>query len=210
MKMLSLGLLIVFAVSSVFAQGLVLKDKSVLELNMGMWGGSRASRTVGINGVDVSANTGSCVGNIVYAYGLREDVAVTLSAGLLTAGASSNFGTQGVDQRSSSIIPILIGIRYYVPSPEEGAKVRPFLSLGIGSFLGFEAGNTFGELMVQQARSENAFGGRLGAGIDFYLSNHFKLVANAGYNLMTDFSSSIAGRSNYNGGDFSIGAGFAF
>ena len=158
MKALSLGLSIVFAVSSVFAQGLVLKDKSVLELNMGMWGGSRASSTIGVNGVDVSANTGSFVGNIVYAYGLREDVAVTLSAGLLTAGASSSFDAQGVHQRSSSIIPILIGIRYYVSSPGEGAKVRPFLSFGVGSFLGFEAGNTFGGLMVQQAQSENAFG----------------------------------------------------
>jgi hypothetical protein len=64
--------------------------------------------------------------------------------------------------------------------------------------------------VVQETHTENAFGGRIGAGIDFYLSNYFKFVANAGYNLMTDFSSPVAGRMNYNGGDFSIGAGFAF
>ncbi len=207
---LSIVLVFTAAGSSLFAQDLALKDRSVLELNMGMWGGTRASNTIGISGVDVSANTGSFVGSILYAYGIREDMAVTLSAGMLTAGASTNIGGFGVSNQSSSVFPLLLGIRYYIPSPESGARVRPFLSAAVGSYMGFEAGSSVGILVVQQSHTENAFGGRLGAGVDLYVSNHFKFVANAGYNLMADYSSPIGGRSNYNGGDFSLGAGFAF
>lgn len=196
--------------STAWAQDFVLKDRSVLEINMGMWGGSEASNTIGVGGIQSTANTSSFVGNIVYAYGLRENVAVTLSAGILTAGASANVGVLGVSQQSGTVVPILLGMRYYVPSPEPDARVRPFLSLGIGTYLGMEQSNSVGLTLVQESHTESAFGSRIGAGIDFYISNYFKFVANAGYNVMTDFSSPVTGRRNYNGGDFSVGAGYAF
>lgn len=196
--------------STAFAQDLVLKGRSVFELNFGMWGGSKVSNTIGVSGVQSTANAGSFVGSLVYGYGLREDIAVTLSAGILSAGASANVGTLGVSEQTAAVVPVLLGMRYYVPYPEPGAKVRPFLSIGVGTYIGSESGSSVGMTVVQETHTENAFGGRIGAGIDFYLSNYFKFVANAGYNLMTDFSSPVAGRMNYNGGDFSIGAGFAF
>lgn len=214
MKTSSCGLIVILfvlvAVSPVLGQDLVLKDRSVLEINMGMWGGSKVSNTIGVSGIQSTANASSFVGSILYAYGLRENAAVTLSAGVLTAGASANVGILGVSQESGTVIPILIGMRYYVPFPEPAAKVRPFLSLGIGTYLGFEQNSSVGLTVVQESHSESAFGGRIGAGIDFYVSNYFKFVANAGYNLMSDFSSPVTGRSNFNGGDFSLGVGYAF
>lgn len=205
-----LATLIFFCASSALAQGFSMKDRSVLEINLGMWGGSKVSNTIGLTGIQSTANTSSFVGNLVYAYGLRENMAVTLSAGVLTAGASADVGVLGVSQQSGIVIPVLIGMRYYVPYPESGAKVRPFLSLGVGTYLGFEQSNSVGLTLVQESRSESTFGGRVGAGIDFYISSYFKFVANAGYNVMTDFSSPVTGRSNYNGGDFSLGVGYAF
>jgi Outer membrane protein beta-barrel domain len=196
--------------SSSLAQDLTLKDRSVIELNMGFWGGSSVSNTIGVSGIRANANTSSFVGSFLYAYGLREELAVTLSVGMLSAGASANIGTLGVSQQAGTVVPLLLGMRYYVPSPEAGAKVRPFLSFGIGSYFGMESNNSVGLTLVQESHSETAFGGRIGAGIDFYVGNYFKFVVNAGYNLMTDFSAPVTGRTNYNGGDFSIGAGFAF
>lgn len=196
--------------SSTYAQGLSLKDRSTLEVNIGVWGGSNVSSTIGVGGVQSTANTSSFVGNFVYAYSLRENLAVTLSAGVLSAGASVNAGILGASQEAGTVIPLLIGVRYYVPSPEHGEKVRPFLSLGVGTYLGFEASSSVGLTVVQETQSESAFGSRIGAGIDFYVSDSFKFVANAGYNIMTDFSAPVTGRTNFNGGDFSVGAGFVF
>ena len=205
------GIAIFLCLSSAsFAQGLSLKDRSVLELNLGIWGGANVSNTIGVSGIQSNANTSSFVGSLLYAYGIREDMSVTLSAGVLAAGASANIGLLGVSQESGSVVPLLLGVRYYVPSPEERAKVRPFVSLGVGTYLGFESSNSVGFTVVQESHTESAFGGRIGAGIDFYLNNNFKFVANAGYNVMSDFSSPITGRLNFNGGDFSIGAGYAF
>lgn len=205
-----LSALIIFSGSSVFAQEFSLKNRSVLEINMGMWGGSKVSNTIGISGIRSTADASSFVGNVVYAYGLRENAAVTLSAGVLTAGASVNVGVPGVSQESGTVIPVLIGMRYYVPYPEPEAKVRPFLSLGVGTYLGYEQSTSVSLTVVQESHSESAFGGRVGAGVDFYVSDYFKLVANAGYNVMSDFSSPVTGRSNFNGGDFSVGVGYAF
>lgn len=196
--------------ASAFGQGLSLKDRSVLELDIGMWaGGSKVSNTIGVGGVQSTASSSSFVGSILYAYGIRENVAITLSAGILTAGASVNVGYQNTSQEAGTVMPVLLGVRYYVPSPEQGERVRPFLSLSVGTYLGFEASNTVGLTLVQETHSESAFGSRIGAGADFYIGNSFKFVVNAGYNGMTDFSSAITGRRNFSGGDFSVGVGVA-
>jgi opacity protein-like surface antigen len=79
--------------------------------------------------------------------------------------------------------------------------------LAAGPFIGSEVNNT---ILSQESRTETAFGGRLGAGIDFFLSDHFKAGANAGYNMMSDFSAPVGARSNYSGADFSCGIGYIF
>lgn len=199
-----------FAVSAALSQEFSLRNRSVIEVNLGIWGGSKVSNTIGIGGVQSTADVSSFVGSVVYAYGMREYLAVTLSAGVLGAGASANVGVLGVSQQSGVVIPVLLGLRYYVPSPEPDEKVRPFLSLGVGTYIGSQSSSSVGLNVVQENRTETAFGGRIGAGIDFYLSNSLKLVAGAGYNLMSDFSAPVTGRMNFNGGDFSLGAGYAF
>jgi hypothetical protein len=196
--------------SAVRAQGLSLKDRSVLELNMGIWGGSRVSNTVGPSSIMSNANTSSFVGNILYAYGVREEVAVTLSIGMLTAGANSNVGMYGVQQQAAMVMQVLLGARYYVPNPEDGTKVRPFISLSIGPYIGMESSSSAGMTVIQESQTESAFGGRIGIGLDLFTGYHFKFVANASYDLMTDFSVPISARDNFDGGDFSLGVGYAF
>jgi opacity protein-like surface antigen len=203
----SLILLFITIASVSTAQDLSLKGRSAIELNLGFWGGSNASNTIAVTGIQSEAKTSGFAGGLGYSYWLRENLSLTMTVNLLTAQASSTVSTSIVTQQASAVIPLLLGIRFYVPYPESDANVRPFLSAAIGTYFGSEAKNT---TLSQQAHTETTFGGRLGAGIDFFLGDHFKLDANVGYHQMADFETAIGARKNYNGADFSLGAGYIF
>jgi opacity protein-like surface antigen len=98
-------------------------------------------------------------------------------------------------------------VKYYLFNPGPEDAVRPFASAAIGPYIGSETNST---MMSQEAHSETAFGGRLGVGLDFLLGENFKLGVNARYNLMSDFSTPVGARSNYDGADGSIGLGYIF
>jgi hypothetical protein len=98
-------------------------------------------------------------------------------------------------------------MRYFLPQPEPEDRVRPYLSLGIGSYVGSEAENT---LLSQSAHSESVIGGRAGVGLDAFLGSWFKLGATVGYNVMSDFKVPVGARNNFNGYDMSVGFGFVF
>ena len=198
---------LLFSVSaSAYSQDILLKRRSGLELNIGIWAGG-ASTTVSPGGVSTEANIGAFAGGLLFSHWIKENLSVTIGAGLLAAKASSSVSITSVEQQASSVTALLLGVRFYLPDPEPDAGVRPFLSAAVGPYIGSEAKST---LFSQGAYTETSFGGRLGGGIDFILSDHFKLGANAGYNLMSDFSNPVGGRNNYNGGDFSIGIGYMF
>jgi hypothetical protein len=200
--------LFLFAANSIsLAQDLSLKGASALELNIGMWAGAKSSTTVAVGGIRSEAKANGFNASLLYTHWLREYLSLTLSAGFLAGEASSTSGMFGFNQQASAVVPFLLGLRYYLPKPGPDDAVRPFLSAAIGMYVGMEAKNT---VLVQEARSEAVLGGRVGGGIDFLLGNHFKLGANIGYNLASDFSTPIGARTNSNGADFSFGFGYIF
>jgi hypothetical protein len=184
-----------------------LKGRSTIELSTGLWHESRVGNEISSAGITSTAKTSGFSGGLSYGYWIQENLSVGLSVGVLAGEATSSLSRLGVSQRSSAVIPILLGIRYYIPESSIGSPVRPFLSVGVGPFVGVEAKN---ELYLQQAHSETALGTKLGGGIDFLLGQLFKLGANVGYNLMTDFSTPIGARENYNGPEFSLSVGIMF
>jgi outer membrane protein W len=204
-----LPLLAALAVTSFpsHAQDLQMEGSSCVELNVGLWSASKASNVVSISGVQTEAKTGAFVGGISFSHLLQEYLSVTLSAGLLAGKASSSVNVLSVTQHVSSVVPVLLGVRYYAFESAAAGEVRPYLSAAVGPYIGSEVNNT---LLAQETRTETAFGGRLGAGIDFFVSNHVKLGADAGYHLMTDFDAPVGARSNYNGGNFTLGVGYMF
>jgi len=206
-KALSLALLLMTASLTVTAQEIALKGRSAIELSIGLWGGVEASNAVSATGIQSEAKTNGFIGGLGYSYWLREYLSLTVTAGLLSAEASSTVSAFNVTEQSSAVIPLLLGIRFYIPNPEPGENIRPFLSAAIGTYFGAEAKNT---VLTQEARTETAFGGRIGGGVDFLLGNHFKLNVQTGYNLMSDFKTPIGARKNFNGADFSLGAGYIF
>lgn len=202
-------LFVILSTNSSYAQSqdLAMKGRSGLELNFGLWSGARSSTSVGTAGVGVEVKNSAFVGGILFTHWVQEYLSVTLSAGLLAGKASSTVNILSVNQQVSSVFPVLLGVRYYVLGSAAEGEVRPFLSGAVGPYTGSEVNNT---ILAQEARTETAFGGRFGAGIDFLVGNHFKLGANGGYNIMSDFSTPVGGRNNYDGGDFSIGIGYVF
>jgi outer membrane protein W len=202
-------LLVISAFVSTYAQSQdpAMKGRSGLELNFGLWSGSNASTSVGMHGVGVEIKNNAFFGGILFTHWVQEYLSVTLSAGLLAGKASSTVSLLSVTQQVSWVVPVLLGVRYYFLGSTAEGEVRPHLSVAVGPYTGSEVNST---VLVQEARTETAFGWRLGAGIDFLVSDHFKLGADAGYNMMSDFSTSIGARNNYNGADFSIGIGYVF
>ena len=195
------------------AQELAFKGSHAIEISLGMWGGGKTSNYISTLGVRSEAGTNGFSGSIGYAYWLREHLAVTVNAGVLSAKTSSTVIYTGirtvfdVSDKTSAVMPILLGLRFYVPAPEAGENIRPFIALGVGSFVGVDSSNA---ALSQEARTEAGIGGRAGAGIDFFLGNHFKLGASVGYNMMADFADPIGARTNYNGGEFSLVFGVIF
>ena len=189
------------------AQPYTMKGRSCIELNLGLWHESKAGNESGISGMISIAKTNGFIGGLSYNYWLQEYLSVTIAAGVLAAEATSSMTLRGMSQQASSVIPILLGVRYYVPKPSTDDQARPFLAVAVGPFMGFEAENS---LSRQGTRSETSLGLRLGGGIDILVSQDFKLGANVGYSLMTDYSTPIGARRNYNGPDFSLGFGIIF
>jgi outer membrane protein W len=197
----------VVSCSAVLAGSNSLKGRSAIDLNIGLWHESKVGNEISVAGITSTARTNGFSGGLSFGYWIEENLSVGLSVGVLSGEATSSITRLGSSQRSSTVIPILLGIKYYILESSVGSPVKPFLSIGVGSYLGFEAKN---ELFSQQAHTETVVGTRLGGGVDFLLGHLFKLGANAGYNLMTDFSTPVGARTNYNGPDFSLSFGIMF
>jgi hypothetical protein len=190
-----------------FAQVSPLKNRSALEVNIGFWGGAGAANTISFAGIRSEAKTNGFSGGMLYSYWMQENLSFTIGAGLLAGEASSSVGLQGIVQRSSIVIPLLIGLKYNFLNHVPDDVVRPFLSAAVGPYIGMEAKST---VLSQEAFTETAIGGHIGAGADFFLGRHFKLGVNMGYNLISDFGNPVGARKNYSGAEFSLGPGYIF
>jgi hypothetical protein len=203
----SLCLVLAAMTSLVFGQPGPLKGSSSFEVNIGLWNEAQAGQQLSVNGIKQSARASGFVGGLGYSYWMREFLAVTFDASMLSGEASSTISVLNIQHRTNSVVSVLIGMRYYLPEPEPEDRVRPFVALGIGSYIGSEAENS---IFVQSAHSESVIGGRLGVGIDALLGSWFKLNATVAYNLMADFRTPVGARSSFNGYDMSFGFGFVF
>ncbi|MEK6570263.1 MAG: hypothetical protein AABZ61_02770, partial [Bacteroidota bacterium] len=171
-----------------------LKGRSSIELNIGFWHESKVGNEISRTGILSTARSSGFIGGLSFSYWLQEELSLSASIGLLSGEATSSVTLLGVSQRTSSVVPVLLGVRYYLPESSYGTPVRPFLAAAVGPILGVESKNDF---FSQESRSETALGARLGGGIDFLLGQYFKLGTTVGYNLMTDFSSPVGARKNF-------------
>jgi hypothetical protein len=203
----SVGLVLAAMTSIMFGQPGPLKGSSSFEVNIGLWNEAQVGQQLSVSGIKQSAKASGFVGGVGYSYWMREYFAVTFDVSMLSGEASSTITLSNIQQRASSVVSVLIGMRYFLPQPEPEDRVRPFVAAGIGSYIGSEAENS---LFYQSAHSESVLGGRVGVGLDALLGSWFKLNATVAYNLMADFKTPVGARNNFNGYDMSFGFGFLF
>ena len=201
--------LLTFASSLLQSQTITLRGSSAIELDLGFWNNVNAGQQLNVLGVKQDAKMSGFVGGLTYCYWMRENMVVTVAGSLLSSEASTTVTVYPivVRQNATALFSFLMGMRYFIPEPAPEDMVRPYLAIGIGSFMGFEASNS---LIAQSAHSESTFGGRAGIGLDAYLGKSVKLGVNAGYNAMSDFRSAVGARNNFNGFDISVGIAFLF
>lgn len=198
-----------------------LEKRSRIELRMGAWkqsGESRQGTFVTPYLLETSVESNVPVIALSYGYWLQENLFVNFTLAVLAGQATARAGlgtsaqawSLGVSQHAVGVLPILLGMRYYVPKPALETSVRPYLELAAGPCFGFEAKNEVGRQIVQQSRTMSAWGSHFGGGLDVQVGRNFMLGAYAGYNFQTDFSEPLGGRENYSGPELGVGISLLF
>lgn len=190
---------------AVGADAVSLEKRHQLGLKLGMWNQVTNTRTeIGAGGVETSVEASGMLGGIVYGHWLEEYLSLTFSVGGMALDISTNTGIPGVTTETSAIASMLMGVKYYFVKSTRESSVRPYVKGSAGSFIGSQSSEKVGTTIIIESRTEFAFGGQFGAGMDFVTGRHFMMGFGLGYNLMTDFSNSIGGSRNYSGPEFNF------
>ena len=190
---------------AVSADAISLEKRHQLGLRLGMWNQITDIRTeIGVGGVETSVESSGMLGGMTYGHWLEEHMALTFSIGGMALDISTSTGALGVTTETSAMASMLMGVKYYFAKSTLESSVRPYLKSSAGPFIGSQSSNKVGITIVNESRTEFAFGGQLGAGVDFVTGRHFMMGFGLAYNLMTDFSEPIGGSRNYSGPEFSF------
>lgn len=210
MKLAAIVVSIVLLLSSCsFAESL--EKRHQIGLRLGMWNQTTGVTTeIGVDGVSTSVEASGFLGGISYGHWLEEYLALTIDISGMAAEISTSTGIHGVKTETSVIGAVLMGVKAYFPKSTYTSSVRPFVRAAIGPYTGSQTISRVGWTITEETRSETAFGGQLGAGMDFILGRHFMTGFAASYNLISDFSQPIGGSENYSGPEFSFGFSYLF
>lgn len=174
------------------ANGLARRHR--IEVRVGAWrptGAETRSTPIRASG-EVAENI---LGGASYAYGVQENLSAMLTFSGLAAKAT-NLNVQ-------SIASILFSVRYYLPKSTLRTSFRPYLTAGVGPYIG-------NEVESSAVKTLGTLGGHVGGGLDILLSRHFMIGSEIGYDPVMSFSEPIGSRRNYSGFEFSVGISFLF
>jgi hypothetical protein len=188
-----------------------LVHRHAVALEVGVWSQTTEARVETLPaGVTTSVGGEGVLAGLSYRYWLEEVLALAISVRAHDLEIRKETDLTGTAARSAAVSSLLIGVRYYFPPSARGGAVRPCLGGDVGLFRGSQDEVITGAAVIVNSRTEQAFGGRLGLGVDFALGHHFLVGVGTGYDLMLDFGEPIAGSRNYSGPEFSFGFGYVF
>jgi hypothetical protein len=180
-----------------------LLSKHSIDLRVSFWNSSESSVSVGFHGYSVETGSGGISGEIMYNFYPNSIYSFNASVGVKSTEVKvENFSTY-----TSTVVPIMMGMRYYFMQYSTDNPFRPFAGVSIGGLIGTETGV---EILNVGTHTETAVGASAGMGSDIILGSLVKLQAEISYNLYTDFKEEIGGNKNYSGPEFSLGIGFMF
>jgi hypothetical protein len=170
----------------------------------GLWLASGNNVELTHGGIVRSEISTAFFGSAGVGYYISEDFMVGVSAGIIAAKVSVHQDTPHRSERSEVVIPVLFGVRYYSHFHSFDSTLHPYLSLSLGPFIGLVSRD---DVETEVVRSEPAFGGKIGAGIEKRIGENFVLSLNGALYLVSNYAGAIAGRRNFNGSELSIGFG---
>jgi hypothetical protein len=180
-----------------------LLSKHSIDLRVSFWNNSQSAVSVGFHGFSVETGTGGISGEIMYNYYPNSVYSFYVSAGVM----NTEVRVENLSTYTSTVIPIMMGMKYYIIDYYTDNPFRPYVSGSIGGLFGTESAV---EILNVRTHTETAVGGSAGFGTDIILGRLVKLQAEISYNLFTDFAEEIGGNKNYSGPEFSLGIGFMF
>jgi outer membrane protein W len=208
-KTIAVVLAIVTLVSAAGAQSL--EKRYQVGLKLGMWDLTADAQVDGFDpSVSASVGNDGFIGGLSFGHWLTESLALEFSVAVMQTKFGTDIGILNVSTKASSVTAVLFGARQYFPRSTFDGSLRPFASVAVGPFTGSQSETRVGLGVVSESRTERAFGAQLGGGVDFILSRHFLAGIAVGYNLMSDFSQPIGGRTNYDGPVFSMEFSYLF
>lgn len=184
-----------------------LKGKHSIGFGVGMLNQQEAT----VLAVKVKAES-NLMGNLYYNYWFTDEWALELNAGILNAEVFSGVSLLGVEQKAATVIPVLVGARYYPSFAALAENVRPFVIALVGAHMGHSSSNkvTLGVKVGSETKVQSVFGSKVGLGIEAFLSSWMRLGLMAGYNIGADFKEPVGTRENYSGFDLSLNFGIMF
>ena len=187
-----------------------LEKRHQLELRFGMWNQTNDTRTEIDGSVTVSVENNGLTGGIAYGHWLKEYLGLYIGVSFLAADVKQTVSVLQVTSETDYVTTVLFGMKYYfLPSSYE-SSIKPYVKAAVGPYFGSQSETSVSLVVVSESRSETAFGGQLGAGVDFILGQRFMAGISGGYNLHADFEEPIGGSANYSGPEFTINLSYLF
>ena len=207
-----LTMLLVVALSvtatTVGAQNLV--DRSRLDLRLGTRFTSQT--TTSQDGVVKTTKAGGILASIGFAHWLKEGLALTTTASFLGTKVETS-PTGGAAWRTDRAfsVPLLVGLRNFIPITTGNSSWRPWASAEAGPIIGIELTSvpgSYGTGSRNAAGARFALGARGGAGLDVRLGELVTVSGSAGYLLIPGFLDSGGNQHNHEGLDVGITLSF--
>ncbi len=148
------------------------------------------------------------VGSVAYSYWVRNDLAVGVTLGVMDVGVTASARTGDINSKAAVVTPVLIGATLYPRALAISESILPFISASAGPYVGSSTNSVVSAGSVSnESVSEAVLGGRLGAGVEWFVGYRYTLSLAAGYHVLGDFDVRIGSKNNYSGPEITMGFG---
>jgi outer membrane protein W len=181
-----------------------LEGRHRLELRFGYWDTGHSWYEAKVGRAEVTTRVEDLLGALSYSYWVHDQLSTDITATGLVVEATSTDAPFGITESATVITSLMFGMRLY-PVSSAVTPLRPYLSAGIGPYLGIRSEREVDYEVVQNVKTVGTFGGYVGGGVDIQMGRHLMAGFHVGYNVMADFPEPIGLDRNYDGVAVSAG-----
>jgi len=181
---------------------------NIFDQNWTLTGRNRIGASVGLWNLDKSGSSSPGVveiSNIAAGLGYSHWFNDSLALNFTLSGVAADIKI-APSVKSTTVVAVLLGTRWYPTDLGTRNRFKPYLAVSAGPYVGtgVETGFPTG------TKTTAAAGVQLGGGFDGQITPYLMLGVRAGYNLISDFPVTLAGRENYSGFELGVEIGWLF